>query len=39
MAKAPNGGIHVIVEGLARARADLVTLTGPVAARDGLAAA
>jgi ATP-dependent Lon protease len=28
MAKAPSGGIHVIVEGVARARADLVTLTG-----------
>src|SRR6476620_3348090 len=28
MAKAPTGGIHVIVEGLARARADVVTLTG-----------
>src|SRR5215813_7614852 len=27
MAKAPNGGIHVIVEGLSRARADLVTQT------------
>src|SRR5262249_12091783 len=24
MAKVPNGGVHVIVEGLARARADLV---------------
>jgi ATP-dependent Lon protease len=28
MAKAPTGGIHVIVEGLVRARADLVTQTG-----------
>jgi ATP-dependent Lon protease len=28
MAKVPNGGIHVVVEGLARARADLVTRTG-----------
>src|SRR5262245_39729160 len=25
MAKVPNGGVHVVVEGLARARADLVT--------------
>ena len=28
MAKAPNGGVHVIVEGVARGRADLVTRTG-----------
>ena len=28
MAKAPSGSIHVIVEGVARAHADLVTLTG-----------
>jgi ATP-dependent Lon protease len=28
MAKVPNGGVHVIVEGLARARADLITLSG-----------
>ena len=28
MAKVPNGGIHVVVEGLARARADLVTRAG-----------
>jgi ATP-dependent Lon protease len=28
MAKVPNGGIHVVVEGLARARADLMTRTG-----------
>jgi ATP-dependent Lon protease len=28
MAKVPNGGIHVVVEGLARARADVVTRTG-----------
>src|SRR5262245_42324073 len=28
MAKAPNGGVHVIVEGLVRAKADLVTRTG-----------
>ena len=28
MAKVPNGGVHVVVEGLARARADLVTRTG-----------
>jgi endopeptidase La len=28
MAKVPNGGIHVIVEGLMRARADLVTRSG-----------
>src|SRR5437762_14391672 len=27
MAKAPTGGVHVIVEGLARARAELVTRT------------
>jgi ATP-dependent Lon protease len=30
MAKVPNGGVHVIVEGLARARADLVTRSGDV---------
>ncbi len=28
MAKVPSGGIHVIVEGLARARAETITLTG-----------
>jgi ATP-dependent Lon protease len=28
MAKVPNGGIHVIVEGLARARTDVVTRSG-----------
>jgi ATP-dependent Lon protease len=28
MAKVPNGGVHVVVEGLARARSDLVTRTG-----------
>ncbi len=28
MAKVPTGGIHIIVEGLARARADLVTRSG-----------
>ena len=28
MAKAPNGGIHIIVEGLARAAADVVTRAG-----------
>jgi ATP-dependent Lon protease len=28
MAKVPNGGIHVIVEGLMRGRADLITRTG-----------
>jgi ATP-dependent Lon protease len=28
MAKAPTGGVHVIVEGLARARAETVTLAG-----------
>src|SRR6188508_2280228 len=28
MAKVPNGGVHVVVEGLARARADLVTRAG-----------
>src|SRR4051812_35061061 len=28
MAKVPNGGIHVIVEGLTRARADLMSRTG-----------
>ena len=39
MAKVPNGGIHVIVEGLTRAKAELVTQTGDVAARDGVAAA
>ena len=30
MAKVPNGGIHVVVEGLARARADVMTLSGQV---------
>ena len=30
MAKVPNGGMHIIVEGLARARAELVTLSGQV---------
>ncbi len=30
MAKVPNGGIHVIVEGLMRAKADVVTRSGPV---------
>src|SRR4029077_19884225 len=29
MAKAPSGGIHVVVEGLTRARSDFVSLTGP----------
>ncbi len=28
MAKVPNGGVHVIVEGVARARADLITRAG-----------
>ncbi len=28
MAKVPNGGIHIIVEGLARARADVVSKSG-----------
>ncbi len=28
MAKAPNGGVHVIVEGIARAKADLVSSSG-----------
>jgi ATP-dependent Lon protease len=28
MAKVPNGGIHVIVEGLTRAKADLITKSG-----------
>jgi ATP-dependent Lon protease len=28
MARAPNGGLHIIVEGVARARADLVTKEG-----------
>ncbi|MGH9142263.1 MAG: LON peptidase substrate-binding domain-containing protein, partial [Vicinamibacterales bacterium] len=28
MAKVPNGGVHVIVEGLLRARADSITKTG-----------
>ncbi len=28
MAKAPKGGVHVIVEGIARAKADLVTSSG-----------
>ena len=39
MAKVPNGGIHVIVEGLARARADVMTRQRPGAARDGDAGA
>jgi ATP-dependent Lon protease len=30
MAKVPSGGIHVIVEGLARARAETITRTGPL---------
>ena len=30
MAKVPNGGVHVIVEGLSRARSEMVTLSGPV---------
>ena len=30
MAKVPNGGVHVVVEGLARARADLVTRSGQI---------
>jgi ATP-dependent Lon protease len=30
MAKVPNGGVHVIVEGISRARAELTTKTGPV---------
>jgi ATP-dependent Lon protease len=30
MAKVPNGGIHVIVEGLTRAKSDLVTRSGDV---------
>ena len=29
MAKVPNGNIHVIVEGLSRAKADLITRSGP----------
>ncbi len=29
MAKVPNGGLHIIVEGLMRAKADLFTRTGP----------
>src|SRR5207302_4698939 len=29
MAKVANGGVHVIVEGLSRARAELVTRPGP----------
>ena len=33
MAKVPNGGMHVIVEGIARARADVDDATGHVAAR------
>ena len=28
MAKVPNGGVHIIVEGLIRARADVVTKSG-----------
>jgi ATP-dependent Lon protease len=28
MAKVPNGGVHVIVEGMMRAKADLITRTG-----------
>jgi ATP-dependent Lon protease len=28
MAKAPNGGVHIVVEGLSRARADVVSLSG-----------
>ena len=35
MAKVPNGGIHVIVEGLLRGRAELMTRTGQRAAGDG----
>ena len=35
MAKVPNGGVHVIVEGLARARADVDHAQRPGAARDG----
>ncbi len=35
MAKVPTGGIHVIVEGLTRAKADLITKHERVAARDG----
>ena len=30
MAKVPNGGVHIIVEGLSRARSDLVTRSGLV---------
>ena len=30
MAKVPNGGVHVVVEGLARARADLVSRSGQI---------
>jgi ATP-dependent Lon protease len=30
MAKAPNGGVHIIVEGLARARSELVTRTDQI---------
>jgi ATP-dependent Lon protease len=30
MAKVPNGGVHVIVEGLSRARSEVVTLSGQV---------
>jgi len=30
MAKVPNGGVHVIVEGLMRGKADLITRTGDV---------
>jgi ATP-dependent Lon protease len=28
MAKVPNGGVHIIVEGLTRAKADVITATG-----------
>src|SRR5262245_14959943 len=30
MAKVPNGGVHVVVEGMARARSELVTRSGQV---------
>jgi ATP-dependent Lon protease len=30
MAKVPNGGVHIVVEGLARARSDVVTRSGQV---------
>jgi ATP-dependent Lon protease len=30
MAKVPNGGVHVVVEGLARARAELVSRSGQI---------